>query len=317
MPKDKYHFYFLLYLATLGVCLGRAWQHLAWDAPYRVLLWDEAWMRAPVEGLLGISWQTWTTDTSMDERIGLSIKIIGWVYLFIAFVATLRYWATIKPQSFIKWLPKLEILAALNGCFLAALYCKDKWFHVGQFFEYALQIGAPLFFLYFPKHSNKKMLWNGMLLATLLTFACHGLYALGYYPQPENFVTMTLNCLHCDETTARVFLKIMGWLDILVVLVFGFEFLVSSWFRGAASLPTANRQPTNHLRTANLLKIALLYCIIWGFLTCIARVWAYFYIDFWQDSLNQNLYQLLYRVPHFLVPCVLWWRRKNAIFFLL
>ncbi len=296
MTKISHRIYFLLYLATLGVCLGRAWQHLVWDAPYRVLLWDEAWMRSIIERFGGISWQVWTTDTTMDERIGWGIKIVGWAYLGIALLATLRYWAMVKNKSFVKKLPKLEILATLNGCLLAALYCKDKWFHVGQFFEYALQIGAPLFFLYFPTHPEKKILWNGMLLATLLTFACHGLYALGYYPQPENFVTMTLNCLHCDETTARVFLKIMGWLDMLVVLVFIFEFGVSSLGSWVS-------------------RLALLYCVIWGFLTCIARVWAYFYIDFWQDSLTQNLYQMLFRVPHFLVPCALWWWNRNAVFF--
>ena len=46
-------------------------------------------------------------------------------------------------------------------------------------------------------------------IAIALTFSAHGLYAIGYYPQPGVFVDMLINILHFSETTAKDFLFVL------------------------------------------------------------------------------------------------------------
>ena len=52
--------------------------------------------------------------------------------------------------------------------------------------------------------------------------------------------------------------------------------------------------------------LALLYMVIWGLLTAMARPWAYFEPTAAAESLDLWLPQALYRVAHFAIPfCLL------------
>ena len=172
------------------------------------------------------------------------------------------------------------ILGAVSLFFLAGLYCKEKFFSIGQFFEYSIQFSTPII-LYIltvkQKFTSNLILFFKIIIA--LTFVCHGLYAVNYYPRPGLFMDMTMNILGLSETSAEYFLLAAGWLDFAIGI--------------GVFLP---------FRYA---KFVLIYATIWGFLTTISRIWAHVYFDFFVDSLNQWWFESAYRLPHFLIPLTL------------
>ena len=134
--QGKYLFW-IVQLATVAVFLGRAYQHLYWDIPIRALLWDEAMMSGLVEAFTSLTWEEYTTSIAVDETIESIKRGFGWFYLFCGVVALL---ATRLPR----WAHKILLLGALGLVFLAALYCKSKFYSIGQFFEYTLQFSTPI-----------------------------------------------------------------------------------------------------------------------------------------------------------------------------
>lgn len=259
----------VLRLATFVLFAGRAWQHLFWDAPFRALLWDKDIMEGLVLFFSGGTWQEYVTSASTDHFIQTTIVGFG---VFYAFMALLTLF--IKKHS--KLFLVFYILSSLALAFLAFLYCKEKFYHIGQFLEYSIQVFLPLFFYY---HLTEKITPEKLVLflkiTIALTFSAHGLYAIGFYPQPGVFVDMLINILHLSEATAKAFLVVAGVLDfVLAVAIF---------------IP-------------RIAKYALIYAALWGGLTALARVWANFYWVFALDSLHQHLHETLYRLPHMLVP---------------
>ena len=266
--KTKKHIFHILQWSTILVFLGRAYQHWFWDAPFRVLLWDESWMKPIVETITGSSWESFVTSETGDIFISSLIQTNG-IFYFLFAVFTLFI---IKFAG--NWSHFLLVGSGML-IFLAFLYMKEHFFNVGQFFEYSLQFGSPIFLWLYLRHwdRNKLLLW--MKIAIALTFTCHGLYALGYYPVPGSFVEMTINIFHIESQSAFQFLKLAGTLDFLVaILIF---------------VPKVSR-------------FALLYAFFWGFITSFARIWAHFYIEMPWESLHQWIPEFLYRAPHFLIP---------------
>ncbi len=263
----------LLQAATIAVFVGRAWQHWFWDAPFRTLLWDETWMKSIVEGGFGMSWQSYITSMEMDALIQNLVKGTGVFYIICAVLAL-----------FIRIVPKLIgnilLLGAISLLILAALYCKEKFFSIGQFFEYALQVSSPIF-LYMVVF--QKVDWKSLLLymkiATALTFVCHGLYAINFYPRPGLFVEMFLNTLGTEEDTAYTMLKVAGVLD----------FVMSA----ALFLPVKFARP------------AALYCVLWGLATALARITSFFDASYALESMHQWMHETVFRFPHFLIPLAL------------
>ncbi len=259
----------LLRLSTFLLFAGRAWQHLFWDAPFRALLWDKDWMEGLVTWLTGNTWQAYVTSETAGYFIDNLIFSFG---IFYAAMAIL----TLVINQRMKGLTWLYALSSLALGLLAFLYCKDKFYHLGQFFEYVLQFSLPLFFyLALSEKINLLKLRLFLKIAIALTFSAHGLYALGYYPQPGEFVDMVINTLHVSESTAKYVLYVAGILD----MVFAIGIFIP--------------------RTA---KISLIYMVLWGAATAAARTWANFYMDFPLNSLHQNLHETIYRLPHALIP---------------
>jgi len=275
--KNYQRIFILLQIATVCVFLGRAWQHIVWDAPYRTMLWDEGWMSQILPIFSSMSYEDFITDIEIDDQIQNGIKAIGWFYMLCALVAVfirrLPKWA-----SYILWLGSLSLM------FLAFLYCKEKFFQWGQFWEYSLQFGAPLFlfFLYnsihkvTSSHLVSKSLIFWMKVAIAITFISHGLYALNYYPRPGHFVDMTINILGVGEKTAFQFLNVAGVLDFIVAIGIFFP--------------------------KKICRYALIYIILWGLATTFARIWGHFYIDMIGDTLSQWVHESVYRFPHFVIP---------------
>jgi len=274
------HLRLLLQLSAAVVFFGRAYQHLFWDAPFRALLWDEQIMSGFVQLFSSLSWEAYINSLEVDDRINQVINGFGLFYLVCGFI-TLG----------IKWIPRiLQRLILIGGVgliFLAFLFWKEKFFSVGQFFEYALQFSLPFFFYYLAVREESSLslrfiFW--LKIAAAITFICHGLYAIGYYPQPVTFMEMTTEITGWTDNIASNFLKIMGVLDFLAaILIF----------------------------LAKTTRPALVYMFIWGFLTALARIWTNFDFENIGEHLHQTGFAFLIRVGHFLVPLGLWFVYKN------
>ena len=139
----------IIQLSAITVLLGRGWQHLYWDAPFRSVLWDENWMGWLIRASGG-QWENFITSSQADQWIQFSIQLHGVFYIFGAFVALLIHRI---PRPLSKWiLGTCSILLTI----LAALYCKEKFFSLGQFFEYSLQFSSPIL-LYLVVYRSEKM----------------------------------------------------------------------------------------------------------------------------------------------------------------
>jgi len=240
----KHRLIAILKISAFLIFLGRAYQHLIWDAPYRAFLWDEAILKGIVENIFNTSWNNYVTSPTADSTNAIVIKIIGVFYLLCAIISL-----KIKPNM------------------------KKT---TGQFFEYSIQFLTPmlLYMAVFTSIEFKKIRLIA-LVAIALTFSCHGLYAVGYYPRPGTFIDMTLNILPINEPSAHLFLKIAGVLDFVVAI--------------AIFIPKIS-------------YLALIYAFVWGGLTAMARLAGHFYIDFLWNSFNQWTWEVLIRLPHALIP---------------
>ncbi|MHA7057702.1 hypothetical protein ACWGOQ_0010815 [Aquimarina sp. M1] len=269
----------LLKFCVFLIFLGRAWQHIFWDAPYRTFFWDESLLTNFVEGLFNTPWQEYATSKRTDQIIQRGIKINGFIYL-IASVSSLA----IHQKNF-KWLRIPILLGGISLVLLTLLMTKEKFYHTAQFFEHSIQFGLPFVLLF--SYSNNLIPARLVFILKLLiafTFFSHGLYALGFYPVPGKFVDMTIHILGFSETNAIMFLRVAGILDfILALLIF---------------LPGVQ-------------MYALWYAVIWGLLTALARIAANFYWDFPLQSIHQHLYEVLYRLPHGLTPLLVIYFIKN------
>jgi hypothetical protein len=271
------HFSLVFLLTQVGataVFLGRAWQHLRWDAPYRDLFWDENWMGGFVRMLGYADWQAYVTDPSSDAVMQSLVKGMGWFYVCCA-LAAIFIQRLGRPA---RWIARIGGVMLI---FLAALYTKEKFFSLGQFFEYALQWSSPFFLAAFAQQTtiSQRQIWL-LKIAVALTFICHGLYAIGYYPRPELFQTMVINILQVDNDQAKIFLNLAGIMDFAASIA-----LFVRWRK--VDLP------------------ALAYLTFWGFMTTIARPWAFVHWEFLGSGLSQWLHESVFRLPHVLLPLAL------------
>ena len=277
MNKDQKIIFRILQIAVVAVFLGRGWQHIFWDAPFRALLWDEHLMTGMVNDWLSMSWKEYVTSDRMDDRIQNIIKGFGYFYLLLAILTGFIK----KIPDYLKW---FLLIGSASLMFLAFLYMKSKFNVIGQFLEYSLQFSAPIFlYLIAAKKYSPDRLLPVLKAAIAVTFFCHGLYAVGYYPRPMNFVQMTISTFGCAEEQAHAYLTMVAWLDFFV-----------------AALLFIPKSLSKNYRIIQF--IALCYCVLWGFMTTSARIIGNFYPEFWQDVLAKWTPEALYRFPHFLIP---------------
>jgi hypothetical protein len=278
---NRKHIILLLQLSTAFVFAGRAWQHLFFDAPYRELLWDNTLMKPLIEQLTPLTWHEYVTNLAVDESIQQWMTGLGVFYTICAIIALLIFRIPVFFR-YVLW------VGAIGLTFLALLYMMGNFYHAGQFFEFTLQFGSPVFLLIALKQSViSPKLRAGMKVAIALTFACHGLYALGYYPRPGYYLEMTMRILGIFQSSATLFLQIAGALDFVVALGVFLPWKWSRWVLG--------------------------YAVFWGFITAIARIWGNFYWDFPLQSLHEWVYQMVFRIPHTLVPLAVLLAREKIL----
>jgi len=259
-----------IWLSSVFVMLGRGLHCLFFDIPFRALVWDENWM-GWFARFYGWTWDGFVTSVAVDHYLHLFTLWLGFFYLFAVLI-------TLAWRMISHWLRQITWAGVwMSLVFIAFLYSKEKFFAVGQFFEYSLQFGTPyLLWASFRKREvvDRFVLYVKIMIA--LTFACHGLYAVGYYPRPGHFVEMCINFFRVSESGAHTMLFWAGIFDfIAAILIF---------------LPR------------KFMQVGLIYCVIWGFMTAAARLGANIY----EFRIGETLFQygpaFLYRVCHFLMP---------------
>jgi len=190
----------------------------------------------------------------------------------IAFGVLAIFWRKQKSNLLYLFLiPSLILFINSLGSFIKADYAFE------QMIEHFSQFGLPLLFiLAFSQNVNYKNLahWTKIIIA--LTFIGHGLFAVGLHYQPGNFMNMTMTILNLDTLQSSNFLVIMGLLD--------FIFAIGIFFKLTR-------------------KASLIYMIIWGFLTALARI--VFVHNEITEIIIQHIPQTITRLPNSILPLMI------------
>lgn len=262
-----------LKISCFFIFIGRAYQHLFWDAPFRSLLWDQNLLEPIIDGIFNLSWNDYVTSLEVDNYIQQAIRITGILYIICAILILVIH------QHSKQWIKNIICIGGINLVLLSLLITKDKFYHLAMFFEHSIQFCLPFVLLYFLKNKNRYRLQSILKIILALAFVCHGLYAIGaLYPLPANFVTMTLNILPIDEPTAKLLLLVMGIIDFVIAI--------------GVFVP-------------KIAKPFLIYATFWGIATALARLISPLTYGFSLDIFHQYLYLVLYRIPHGLVPLLI------------
>ncbi len=271
----------LLQTAALAVLAGYAWLSFSGKLPYSTLLWNEYLLSDTIHALTGLGWSEYATGWVALR----GMEWLGWIggiIFLLAFVAVL-------VGGRLHWGKYLVFTSVILLLLVAVLHGVDKIFFIVQFAEYTLQWGSLLLW-YSAERSqerNLRHIYTWGAAAAAATFAAHGLYALNIFPRPGHFTAMTMQILHVSEGAAATFLSIMGALDLVAAL--------------AVLLPWTLAR-----------RISLVYMIVWGLLTAIARYAAHvhFQLPWWPRALQEWTPEVLIRFPHFLAPLSLWYLKK-------
>ena len=258
----------LVFIALLGVLLGRSWQFIVWDAPLRTLFWDQNLLEPLVLFFSEMTWTEFVTSDALDNFIQNLKLSFGVVLLGTAI-------ACFFVQRFPKLVKILLWCSFFILVFVIFLRAKEKFYQLGQFLEHASQLGViPLYIAIIS--DRFKMYWlRYAKVLVALTFICHGLYAIGYYPRPGNFVDMTIKTLGCTESLAHELLFYVGIVDIAVAFL---------------------------IFVPKIAVYVLWYVAFWGLFTAFLRVTTGVYLDFFWDSFLQVWHTTVYRWVHGLLP---------------
>lgn len=261
-----------LKLSAILVLLGRAYQYFFFSAPFMSLYYYAEFLKPYIESNTGMLWHDFLSLPEIDVYTDYAIYGFGMLFLI-----TIPFVIFIKQKNY-KWFQLPILLAGIGLIFLAVLLTITKNYKVGQFIEYSIQFTSPFLLLCFLNYAwAKKNLLVILKILIALTFIGHGLYAIGYYPVPGYFVDMVIRIFNCSESFARNFLLVAGALDFIIAI--------------GIFLPHKN-----------IVKYCLYWAMIWGFATAFARVIGNFYPDFIIHSLHQTTYQMVFRLPHGLIP---------------
>lgn len=267
--------YWILQISVAVSLAGQAYAHITGATPYRAVLYDQALTGWAVR-LLGADWEGYINNPAADARLDVVIAALG-VWLALAAVSTL--FITIRR----KWPAVLLISATVLLTVQAYAHYLDAGLQVAQLFEYSLQALSPLLLAGLFLWASEKWWYSGLVLIAV-TFAAHGLYALGFYPVPGHFVDMTMASTGLSRDMAEALLLAAGTADLIVFV--------------ALFIPRVR-------------KAALTYCILWGLLTTAARYTTYVMAGplFWL-TFQHTIPLILVRVVHFGVPMAYYaWRR--------
>ena len=268
---DRFNLGVLQFLVSL-LLLSRGWLTWRWDSPIRDLIWEEKWW-SPVLAKFEVTWSHFARTS--DSWITPSLERMG---IFLMVSALIPWLAGFSRLRWMRWLLVPAILILVLDAF-------SRWvgrdMQAGMLMEYALRMVAPIALLISLGRGSalrvirERIVIGILLIATAVTFTGHGLYAMGHYSVPLDFRVMTTGILPVTEAGSLLFLKIVGWLDFVVVaLLF---------------IPVTQRS-------------ALIYMICWGGATSLARVLTYYEPNLPWNGMDPWLAEALVRTSHCLVP---------------
>lgn len=270
--------FLLLKVAAFTVFLGRGYQHLFWDAPYRSLLWDQKLLE-PIMSIFHMDWKSYVTSLKADDFIQNWIRGTGILYVVCAIVV-----ASIKT-SISKWKRIIVYIGFSQLLLLSVLLTKEKFYHLAMFFEHSIQFTTPILFIWYIIQPKNEKILLVLKIIIALTFLCHGLYASGFaYPLPASFMSMTATILKVSDATAKMLLIIAAILDVIIAI--------------GIFIPKIDRY-------------ILLYAAFWGLITALARPWSNLMYDFSFLSIHQSIHLMLYRLSHGLIPLALFLLLKD------
>jgi len=270
---------FYLKLSAFFVFIGRAYQFIFWDVPFRTLLWDQNLLEPILDVVFNIEWKEYVTSITYDYYIQTAIRINGFIYLICAVLCL------IVNRNSLRIIRSFIIFGGILLVVLALLQTKSKFYVFAMFFEHSIQFGTPFVLLAYLKHSKELKFELQLKFLIALTFFCHGLYALGmFFPIPANFITMTINILGVSESTTKTLLFIAAILDFIIVI--------------GVFVP-------------KIAKSVLLYAVFWGLITAFARIVSEFHYSISLLSFHQTLYETVFRLPHGIIPFLLYLILRN------
>lgn len=277
----------LLLLLRLGAFLcfaGWSWGHLYWEGPCGALLWNEATHAFAEEQ--GVGWDEFVGSGADDGWVQKWIRRIGLLYPIFALLTL-----TVRRGS------RVQMASLVGGSVLLVVLSYAKYVgaqrQLPMFIEHGGQMLAPVLLILGlalgPRHRATVIT---AMVAFVMTFAGHGLYAAGLWPTPATFIAMTSVILGVGPEVAKTILLVAGVLDFLVCIGFLIPLL---------------RAPS------------ALYAAVWGLLTAIARPVAGMSLELNYWGADQFLHEAVLRAPHFLIPLylfMLWcqpWKQESAV----
>ncbi|MCB9196415.1 MAG: hypothetical protein H6598_09335 [Flavobacteriales bacterium] len=266
---------------TVLMFLSRAYEHIRWGGPYRDIFYHPQGLGGWYANLIDRPLKEIYNDHFYEHALSYFSKGIGVIFLLTA-VVILFYERLVK----FKWILYPTSFFLLLYYF-GLLYGKNLQ-QFGMFFEHMGQFVIPWCFVFAVENKWRRTMWWA-ISGISLTFFCHGLYAMGYYPQPGHFADMMISGFGMTEDTSRYLLKWIGYID----LVFAFLVFLT---------PTLSNQKG----WKELVWINLWYAIIWGFLTAVARIYTSYTPGMFGHWMDQHLFQTIVRIPHFVIPIVIW-----------
>ncbi len=284
----------VLLLQILGVALfgGRAWQAWFYQLPLEEVLWDERLAAGPVRWLTGMDWEAYTaSELSMhlEDRLCTAAGY-WWALCAVACLLVARWPKAVRP---VLWAGAASLLV------LAVLYGKEDFWRPAQSAEYAMQLCLPVL-IGMAATGGLSVRWIRLAaVATAVTFAAHGVYAVGLYPRPGHWIQWCLNVFSMSEYSAGTALFAAGILD----------------FAAAAALVFFVVRPPSSPAQRWALRATLAYCTVWGLLTALARLAGpaeYIAVSGWESYWRQNLHETLVRLVHGGLPAIWWWAERHA-----
>lgn len=286
----------LLWIATSLSAFGRGLLHFTKDSPYWNFFWSEE-LLGPFLSLIGIEWSTYVESTKVEGLLTIFSVSMGLFYIAVS---------VILGQACSKLLVSGELpegthflrrsLWLLLG--LQLTYVSTYWLghslYLPIWFEQSTLMALPWLCLSTglkdheqdPIDSTEDLyLARAPITITRLALSCtfigHGIFALGLYPVPEDYLIMVMRTFGCTELTATSLLWWAGALDVLAAL--------AVW------------TPRRHLKVR---WMALTYMLFWGGVTAFARVVGHWGQGTFLDTVWYWFPELMVRLPHALIP---WW----------
>lgn len=288
---------------------GWAWVHYYWDSPLGGLLWQDGTYR--LAAWLGVDWEAFVGSGANDGLIQRWLPRLAWLFLAGAVLAlvTRRSDSASPAQTSLaqtspaqtspaqasktrRWIARGQMAGLLLGCGLLVLLSYAKYVaaqrQTPMFVEHGGQMLSPAVLVLAiwlgPRHRATVSL---AIAAVVMTFAGHGVYALGVWPTPGSFFAMTSVILEVEYPTAKLMLRAAGGVDLAIC--------------AGLLLP--------YVRV-----VAAGYAALWGLLTALARPVAgmSWELNYW--GADQYVHEAVLRAPHYLLPLylmLLWCRPRS------